>query len=96
MIDIQAAFEKFDDQYLKFDRVSSRFSERSDLHAFILLDKLVPGSASDIVSSAQHDEIFLGAQIDELEKVATEDDVLTLVRCGVRYDEQYDCLAMFV
>jgi len=82
-------FEKYDDrdEFLKFDRVRDRYSNRTDLHAFILLDKLIP-SDYDIISGAEHDEIYLGIDIEELAKVISEDDILTLIRCGCRLDSE--------
>lgn len=93
MIDIQSAFDAADEDYLKFDRVVDKLHARPDICAFLLIDKLCPGEA-DIVSHARHDEIFLIVDPDVLALVATEADILTLVRCGVRYSE--DSLCMFV
>lgn len=97
MIDVKATFEQHDDEFLKFDRIPAerKLHRRPDLCAFLLLDKLVPGT-EDIVSGAEHDEIFVRVDAEDLAKVATEDDILTLARCGVRYSDEYDCLAMFV
>ena len=96
MIDIEALFEKFNDddsyEFLEFERVVEPLAKRPDLCAFILLDRLVPGTG-DIVSAAGHDKIFLSVDVDELAAVATEADILTLVRCGVILDE--GSLAMF-
>ena len=83
------------DEFLKFDRVQNKRSRRPDLHAFLLLDELVPGR-SCMVDAAEHDEIFLDTPLDELEKVVTEDQIVELVRCGVRMDSFTDSLAMFV
>ena len=94
-MNIQEFFDKNDDEFLKFDRVENKLSNRPDLCAFMLLDKLMP-AARDIVSAAEHDEIFLDVDIETLESVATEDDLLTLIRCGVMYDSGFDCFAMFV
>jgi len=88
-------YERYSDEYLRFDRVLTRTSNRSDLHAFNLLDRLVPGKR-DMVSAAEHDEIWLDIPPDELAKVATEDQIVELIRCGVRYDSGTDSLAMFV
>lgn len=93
MLDLTEIFNKYDDEYLEFEKVENKLSSRSDLHAFILLDRLVPGDR-DIVTEASHDEIFLDTDIKELAKVATEEDILTLIRCGVRLiDDEY--LGMF-
>lgn len=96
MIDLQQVFDDNDGEFVKFDRIleERRLSSRPDLHAFILLNKLVPGQ-SDMVSAAEHDEIFLDVSLDDLAAVATEEDVIDLIRCGVRLDE-YGGFAMFV
>lgn len=95
MIDLQEAFEKFDDEYIKFDRAQNKLHDRPDICAFLLLDKLLPKPGFDIVCSAAHDEIFLDVDCEALSEVATEDDILLLIRCGVRYSEEEGCLAMF-
>jgi hypothetical protein len=95
MLDIEATFEKYDEEFLEFGRVQNKRSKRPDLHAFLLLDELVPGK-SDIVSCAEHDEIWLDVSPDELAEVATEEQILELHRCGVRYDGGTDSLALFV
>lgn len=87
-------FKEFEDEFLKFDNVNNKMSQRADLHAFMLLDKLVPGR-SDIVSGAEHDEIFLGISPEDLIKVATKDQLLDLHRCGVMHNNQFDSLTMF-
>jgi hypothetical protein len=87
-------FEKYNDEFCKFENVQNKLSNRPDLHAFILLDKLVPGN-SDIISASEHDEFYLDIDIQKLEQVITEEQIVDLVRCGVRYDTGYDCLSMF-
>jgi len=87
-------FEDHTDEFLKFERVENKLSSRPDIHAFILLNQLVPGEF-DMVSDAQHDEIFLEVSPDQLVAAATEKQLIDLHRCGVRHDSQYDCLCMF-
>ena len=84
-------FDEFEDEFLKFERVKEKFSHRPDLHAFILLDKLLPGK-SDIVAGANHDEIYLGPSPEELLKVASKDQLRDLVRCGVREGDSGLCM----
>jgi hypothetical protein len=93
--DLHELFEKHNDEFLKFERVENKRSNRDDLHAFLLLDSLVPGSG-DIVAAAEHDEIWLDIAPKEFAKVATEAHIIELTRCGVRYDRQNDSFAMFV
>ena len=88
-------YEKYEDEFLKFDRVQNKTSGRADLHAFNLLDKLVPGK-SDMVSAAEHDEVWLDVSPEELAKVATEEQIVELIRCGVRYDRSTGSLALFI
>lgn len=95
MIDLDATFKKHDADYLRFERVENKLHSRPDICAFLLLDKLLPNDGRDMVCAAEHDEIFLDADCDKLAEVATEEDILTLTRCGVRYDSDTDSLAMF-
>ncbi len=88
-------FEDRHDEFLKFERITNPRHARPDLCAFLLLHDLVPESC-DMVASAAHDEIWLDTDVEKLAAAATEDDVTTLLRCGVRYDSEADSLAMFV
>lgn len=93
--DFDKLMDADDDEYLAFDRVKNPLHECMDIAAFLLLHKLVPvRRGGDIVSWAGHDEIALDIDVDKLAKAATEDDVITLKRCGVRLSD--DCLKMFV
>jgi hypothetical protein len=94
-LNLAELWHKHDDEFLEFERVSPKRSNRPDLHAFLLLDELVPG-VCDIVSSAEHDEICLEISLEELAEAATEEQIIELIRCGVRYSTDYDCLALFV
>ncbi len=86
--------EAYDGEYLKFDRVENKLCGRPDIHAFLLLDRLVPGNR-DIISASEHDQYYLDIDIDDLIQVITEDQVVELKRCGISYDAEYDCLYSF-
>lgn len=94
-MNLEATFEKFEDEYGNFKLVADPLHARPDLCAFLLLDKLLPGNR-DLISVAEHDEIFLDVDIEALSRVASEQDILTLARCGVRLDRGLSSLAMFV
>lgn len=83
-----------EEDYLDFNAVENKLSQRADLHAFMVLDKLVP-EHGDIISASEHDEFYLSIDCDELAKVLTMGEARDLSRCGVRYDEGFDCLCMF-
>jgi hypothetical protein len=95
VIDIETTFDKYEDDYLKFDRVSNRLNERPDLCGFLLIDKLLPNAGRNIISATGHDELWLDVDVEKLAQAATEEDILMLVRCGIRYESDFDCLAMF-
>ena len=87
-------FEKHDELFMAFELYGRTGTCRPDLAAFVLLDNLCPATG-DIVSGANHDEIYLGIEVEALAKVITEEQVIELIRCGVRYDDQHDSLCMF-
>lgn len=82
------------DEAQKFERIVDKFSNRADLHAFILLDKLLPNN-HNIIGSARHKEIFIDIDMKKLAAVITKEQVVDLIRCGVSYDSHYGCLYMF-
>ena len=92
MIDLEELFSKHLKEYLEFDKVIGSPSKRPDLSAFLLLEHLLPGKTGDIVSNAQHDEIWLDIEAEELAAVATEDQIITLIRCGVRLNDGDLCM----
>jgi len=85
-----------DEEYHNFKRIENKICESSDLSAFMMIHKFMINKRSDLIISSEHDEIFLPC-LDELnlEKIK-EEDIIYLIRCGVRYDDDYDCLAMFI
>jgi hypothetical protein len=101
LIDIQETFERhIDGELLQFDRVECPLHKCPDIAAFLLLETLVPSLPEkqrgyDIVECAEHDQIWLSTDVDKLAEVATEADIITLLRCGVFYDDT-GSLSMFV
>lgn len=95
--ELASLFEKHSDEFLQFDQIPAdkRKHKCEDLHAFELLNQLVPQDG-DIICHAEHDEIWLAASLEELAKVITEEQVIELIRCGVRCDSDTETLCMFV
>jgi hypothetical protein len=95
-MELQERFKAFDNSFLKFKEIPQerRLSERADLHAFLLLEKLAPQTGR-IIAGAAHDEIFLGVDCEKLNAAASDDDIRDLIRCGVRMDDTNDGLMMF-
>jgi len=98
-------FKKYKDEYLKFDRipVDDRPFESPDLCAFKIIYSLLKKEHKDkdIIRGTDHDEIFLIPlhEIDvnsPLFDMKIEKIIQYLVRCGVRYSEEYGSLCMFV
>lgn len=96
MIDLEQAFEAASDEFIKFERIENPLHRRPDICAFLKLDQLVPtDNVRDMVCAAEHDEFFLDVEPEKLAAVATQEDIVYLHRCGVRYDTSTDSLAMF-
>jgi hypothetical protein len=72
-----------------------RYSNRRDMHALILLDKLFPGS-HDMIAAAEHDAIYIDVNLEELSKVVKKEDLITLSRCGICPDDVDEGLMKFV
>lgn len=91
--ELDSIFQKHDDEFLHFDRVQEKRSSRPDIHAFLLLNEIMPANC-DMIGAARHDEIFLDVDVAGLAQVISEGQVVELVRAGVRLSE--GSLCMFV
>lgn len=100
---IAALFEKFDDDYIKFERIppEQRRHPRPDICALIYLHERFggpvdeDGTSRDAICAADHHEVRLDWKAQKLFDF-TEEDALYLARCGVRYDSSSSTFAMFV
>lgn len=92
--EIRELFEQYRDEYLKFDRVQNPRSKRPDLHAFLVLDELVPRDR-DMIAGAEQDEIYLEPDLADLASVVSPEQVIDLIRCGVRISDDGYHLCMF-
>ncbi len=94
MTDVAAVFEKHHEaEFIEFERIEKPRSKRRDLHAFMLLDELAPGTGK-IVAAAEHDEIWIEVSPEAIEH-ATEEQIIELIRCGVMLDSDTDSFHMF-
>lgn len=87
MIDLGATFYSFDNEYNKFDCVSSKRSSKRDIHALLTLESHGLIDSQTAVGNSQDYYVYINVPCDQLEAKTDEDLILELVRCGVRYDE---------
>lgn len=93
MTNTEQLFEKHELEYLETSKAKLEYSDRPDLNAFIMLDKLDGSGDRDIVVHAEHDQIYLDVSDETIENL-TEQQVLELLYCGVSY--RFNGLHMFV
>ena len=93
MIDATEIFRERDDEFLKFERIESPLHPCHDLCAFLLLQNLCP--SNNMIAGSDHDIVYLDTRVEDLNEVATEEDIITLLRCGVFLSSESDCLVMF-
>lgn len=90
---IEDIFDKYEnDPPMTFSDIKTKYSERKDLHAMILLDKLFP-SKHKIIPANCHDEFYLGVSYNEIKTLSPE-NIAELIACGVFYNPSYECLYM--
>jgi len=83
--ELEHLFKKHHDKFLNFHDVVNPRSRRPDLNAFLLLDSLLP-NGRDIIGGADHDVVYLSINPARLAEVVSEDQVIELIRCGVRLE----------
>lgn len=86
--------DSYDYKFLNFDKIENKFSNRPDLHAFIMLDRLSPipkYPSEDLISNSEHDEYYLSVSQEVIANL-TKDQVIELLRCGIYYNSEFNCL----
>jgi hypothetical protein len=94
-MDLEQRFDDLRQRYSdNFFFAKNKRSNRKDLHAFLLLDELMP-SGKKIISGISSDgyEIYLDVDIDDLNAIISDDQIIELIRCGVMCDG--NSLSMF-
>ena len=95
MLDLGKVFEKYDNEFLKFNRIIEPRHPRPDICAFLILsDLMISYKDRNIVYGAEHDVIWLAADPAEIAANATEEQIRDLIRCGVFYSDE--AFKMFV
>ena len=94
--ELQALFVA-DEPHGSFEDIIGKRSPYRDIHAMLLLAELCPREkACKMVDGATHDKIWFRADVEQLAAVATREVVVELRRCGVHWDGDNECLAMYV
>lgn len=97
--ELEAAFEAAGERpYTGIFACDGRFgTNRNDLHALILLDRLLPAKPRQHIPSlichAEHDQIWFDVDLEELAKVITPAEIEELDSCCVFVDD--NGLSMF-
>ena len=87
-------FEKYAEENLDFDSIKQKFSQRDDVHALVLLDRLLPGNG-ELIGKTDYYGFYLDIEPEELNAIITDEQIKELLACGVSYFEDRDALYMF-
>lgn len=80
---------------LSFTNISNKLSDNKHLHAFLLLQSLVP-SKRNIIAKADCDTVYLDFVAEDLLGVITDAQIEELAACGVNYDNANDFFHIYV
>jgi hypothetical protein len=98
--ELETLFEKHHEEHGEFQKVKKPRSKRADLNALMLIDSLVTydeslGDSEDIISASEHDQAWISIEPERLAPFVTEEQVIELIRCGIRYDREHDAFCFF-
>jgi hypothetical protein len=89
-MEMREQFDKYDTEFIKFDRIENPPFRSPDICAMAYIEKLMPEHKGDIIVGADHDIVWLATP-----ETLTDDDVIYLRRCGVHWSSEGDCLGLF-
>lgn len=81
-------FEKFNDEYLKFERIGNPPFHTPLICALVKIER-IQGKRIDV--DAQHDILCCGA----CERDLADDEAIYLLRCGIHWSNEFDCFCHF-
>ena len=93
-LNVSELFRAHYKEFGEFGRVENKLDSRMDLHALVLLAKLFP-SEKRIISEFGLSWFCIGVTPKQVESLTSE-QVLELVRCGVRYDDNNGDLIVYL
>ena len=94
MIDVKRIFTSNGKELHRFEKVKKPMHKRQDLAGLMFLAKLCPGEAGLMITGHNNDCLTLGVTPEELDDVATTEDILTLIRCGILLDKDTNELVL--
>jgi len=95
--DIEDCFDANENEFKKFQNVENKSNRCRDIHVLLLLQKTFDIYLSVLIY-IDNGGVNLNVDMSDdknLEKF-TEELILELVQCGVRYDSKEDCLVYYV
>lgn len=88
------------EEFGKFERIKNPPSAHRDLCAMLILSKFMTNPRTSVINCADSGNaegcgfIIFEPSIHDIETMATEEQVIDLIRCGCRYNSEYDALVM--
>lgn len=89
---LEAIFEKYEDEFCEFHRIENPKHCRSDMCAMLMIDEIQSRSdfgdnQGNMISWAEHDVIHFDVNVENFSKVVTKEELIDLIRCGIRLEE---------
>jgi len=86
---MQELFTKHDHEFVEFKRIKNALHPSRDFNGMFLLSSLNKdhkSSKEKLISWAESDVIGFNVDVDTIAKNITEEQIITLIRCGVLFD----------
>lgn len=81
--ELENLFQQHGGEFRQFNKVQNKLSKRRDLHAFLLVDKIMDNQGCED-NIAMHGR--LNVTMIHLAERVTEEQVVELIRCGCFFD----------
>lgn len=79
---------------LLFREIEEKYSEKRDIHALCLLDRVFPGT-ENLIEGSEANQIWFSIPLEKLETLSDQ-QIRELDATGVFYDEEFKCLSMVI
>lgn len=92
-MNVKELFEKHENEFLNY-RADPSLEDK--VHDFVVFESLVKFvKRGDLIGNLGYEEIYLNVDVAEVVNTLSEDALVKLIRCGLRYSDEHECFVMF-
>jgi hypothetical protein len=93
MTDIEEMFKEHDSEFLDYGKHSHLRDVKTQWFIMNMLNNVTPNR--DLIIASSRDYIWFATKPETFMECFNQREIVDMIRCGLMYDSEYECLAIF-